>query len=137
MNWRSEKRIYNTKSWKKPPFFKYLKTVSARTIITAVTYGKIIINFKEFKDSRLPNMRKSNHSLSQSVRSVASQLVSNPVSLFCLFVCQLVSNPFSFFVCLFTSHKHYRHRRKDMNKENFKQEPKQQTIVTAVNTEKK
>jgi hypothetical protein len=52
VNRRGEQRTHKTKRGRKTPFFKYLKTVSTPTIITAVTYGKITMNGKKF-DSEL------------------------------------------------------------------------------------
>ena len=110
MNRRGEQKTYKNKRGKRSPCFKYLNTVSTPTIISAVTYGKISMKFKELKDSefrKYEKEQKSIHSLSKPVCSVASQLVKNPVSLF-----------------FFTSHKHKCHRIKAMNKENFTQETK-------------
>lgn len=58
VNRRGEQRTYKTKRVKKPPSLKYLKTISTPRLITAVTYGKIIMNCKEFKDSELRKYEK-------------------------------------------------------------------------------
>jgi hypothetical protein len=85
VNRRGEQKTYKNKSGKRSLCFKYLNTVSTPTIITAVTYGKISMNFKDLKDLELCKYEKEQkniHSLSKPVCSVASQLVINPVSLF-------------------------------------------------------